>query len=32
MNLLLRFYDLEGGRITIDGQDIAMSRRTACAS
>lgn len=23
MNLLLRFYDLEGGRITIDGQDIA---------
>lgn len=23
INLLLRFYDLEGGRITIDGQDIA---------
>lgn len=23
MNLLLRFYDLEGGRITIDGKDIA---------
>ncbi|MTJ80526.1 MAG: ABC transporter ATP-binding protein [Telmatospirillum sp.] len=23
MNLLLRFYDLEGGRITIGGQDIA---------
>ncbi|MBS7545773.1 ABC transporter ATP-binding protein [Ancylobacter oerskovii] len=23
MNLLLRFYDLEGGRILIDGQDIA---------
>ncbi|TDK39025.1 ABC transporter ATP-binding protein [Rhizobium deserti] len=23
MNLLLRFFDLEGGRITIDGQDIA---------
>ena len=23
MNLLLRFYDLESGRITIDGQDIA---------
>ncbi|MBY5352641.1 ABC transporter ATP-binding protein [Rhizobium leguminosarum] len=23
MNLLLRFYDLEAGRITIDGQDIA---------
>ncbi|WP_281976773.1 ABC transporter ATP-binding protein [Pseudorhizobium flavum] len=24
MNLLLRFYDLESGRITIDGQDIAQ--------
>lgn len=23
MNLMLRFYDLEGGRISIDGQDIA---------
>ncbi|KGE01103.1 MULTISPECIES: ABC transporter ATP-binding protein [Rhizobium/Agrobacterium group] len=23
MNLLLRFYDLEGGRITIDGRDIS---------
>src|SRR5262249_18215827 len=23
VNLLLRFFDLEGGRITIDGQDIA---------
>jgi ATP-binding cassette subfamily B multidrug efflux pump len=23
MNLLLRFYDLEGGRITIDGKDIS---------
>ncbi|MGA1831896.1 ABC transporter ATP-binding protein [Rhizobium wenxiniae] len=23
MNLLLRFYDLEGGRITIDGQDVS---------
>lgn len=23
VNLLLRFYDLQGGRITIDGQDIA---------
>ncbi len=23
VNLLLRFYDLEGGRITIDGQDIS---------
>ena len=23
VNLLLRFYDLEGGRILIDGQDIA---------
>ncbi len=25
VNLLLRFYDLEGGRILIDGQDIAHS-------
>ena len=24
VNLLLRFYDLEGGRILIDGQDIAL--------
>ncbi|WP_310621325.1 ABC transporter ATP-binding protein [Flexibacterium corallicola] len=24
MNLLLRFYDLEGGKILIDGQDISM--------
>lgn len=24
VNLLLRLYDLEGGRITIDGQDIAL--------
>jgi ATP-binding cassette subfamily B multidrug efflux pump len=24
VNLLLRFYDLEGGRIAIDGQDIAV--------
>jgi ATP-binding cassette subfamily B multidrug efflux pump len=24
VNLLLRFYDVEGGRITIDGQDIAQ--------
>ena len=23
VNLLLRFFDLEGGRILIDGQDIA---------
>ena len=27
VNLLLRFYDLEGGRITIDGQDIAQVRQ-----
>ena len=32
VNLLLRFYDVEGGRILIDGQDIARRRRTACAS
>lgn len=27
MNLLLRFYDLESGRITIDGQDVAAVRQ-----
>ncbi|HEU4986559.1 MAG TPA: ABC transporter ATP-binding protein [Rhizobiaceae bacterium] len=27
VNLLLRFYDLEGGRILIDGQDIANVRQ-----
>ncbi|WP_141454050.1 ABC transporter ATP-binding protein [Pseudoxanthomonas sp. z9] len=27
VNLLLRFYDLEGGRILIDGQDIARVRQ-----
>ncbi|UJF25288.1 ABC transporter ATP-binding protein/permease [Suttonella sp. R2A3] len=27
VNLLLRFYDLQGGRITIDGQDIAKVRQ-----
>ncbi len=27
VNLLLRFYDLEGGRIFIDGQDIAQVRQ-----
>lgn len=27
VNLLLRFYDLEGGRILIDGQDIAQVRQ-----
>ena len=25
VNLLLRFYDVEGGRILIDGQDIALA-------
>jgi len=29
VNLLLRFYDLEGGRILIDGQDIAGVRQDA---
>lgn len=24
VNLLLRFYDVEGGRILIDGQDVAL--------
>ncbi len=27
VNLLLRFYDLEGGKITIDGQDISKVRQ-----
>lgn len=27
MNLLLRFYDLEGGKVLIDGQDIALARQ-----
>jgi ATP-binding cassette subfamily B protein len=27
VNLLMRFYELKGGRITIDGQDIAQMRR-----
>ncbi|MDX5595370.1 ABC transporter ATP-binding protein [Pseudovibrio sp. SPO723] len=27
MNLLLRFHDLEGGKITIDGQDISQVRQ-----
>ena len=29
--LLQRFYDAQGGRILIDGQDIARPRRRACA-
>ena len=29
VNLLLRFYDLEGGRILIDGQDIAGVRQAS---
>jgi ABC-type transport system involved in Fe-S cluster assembly fused permease/ATPase subunit len=29
--LLYRFYDVTGGAITIDGQDLRESRRTACA-
>ena len=31
VNLLLRFHELEQGSIRIDGQDIATSRRKACA-
>lgn len=27
VNLLMRFYELDGGRITIDGEDIARMRR-----
>jgi phosphonate transport system ATP-binding protein len=30
VNLLLRFFDLEGGRILIDGQDVASVTRRAC--
>ncbi len=29
MNLLLRFYDLESGRITIDGQDVAHTTQAS---
>jgi ATP-binding cassette subfamily B protein len=29
---LLRLYDTEGGRLTLDGTDIRTSRRTACAT
>ncbi len=32
VNLLLRFYDLEGGRILIDGQDIARVRQDTLRS
>ena len=31
VNLLLRFFELEAGRILIDGQDIAQVTRNACA-
>jgi len=32
VNLLLRFYDVEGGRILIDGQDIAAVRQDSLRS
>jgi ATP-binding cassette subfamily B multidrug efflux pump len=32
VNLLLRFYDVEGGRILIDGQDIAKVRQDSLRS
>jgi ATP-binding cassette, subfamily B, multidrug efflux pump len=32
VNLLMRFYELKGGRITIDGQDIARMPREALRS
>jgi ATP-binding cassette subfamily B multidrug efflux pump len=28
VNLIMRFYELDGGRITLDGQDIAQMRRS----
>ena len=31
VNVLLRFFDVDGGRILIDGQDVPASRRRACA-
>jgi len=31
VNLLLRFFDLEGGRILIDGQDIATVSQESLA-
>jgi ATP-binding cassette subfamily B multidrug efflux pump len=31
VNLLLRFHDVEAGRITIDGTDVATCSRTRCA-
>lgn len=32
VNLLMRFYDLDGGRISLDGLDIATIRRSALRS
>ncbi len=31
VNLLLRFFELEDGRILIDGQDIAQVTQESCA-
>jgi ATP-binding cassette subfamily B multidrug efflux pump len=32
VNLLLRFYDVEGGRVLVGGQDVRTSGRKACAA
>ena len=32
VNLLMRFYEVDGGAIEVDGQDISAVTRTACAA
>jgi ABC-type multidrug transport system fused ATPase/permease subunit len=31
VNLMMRFYELDAGRITLGGVDVAMMSRTSCA-